>query len=417
MRQDIPLTDDELKRLLIRLKRKEESPDVLDLLSDEEIAKMESFEQLPTKPATAEEFTDKPSYPGVEKALEWLPVAGGAVGGTLGAAGGMGLGSVPLAIAGAAGGGVAGEALRQTGRRILGAKAPETMGEAVSGLAKEGAIQGGSQAVGAGVGKALAKAAPWLMQSALKPTQAVLKEYGTTPQKLVKTLLDEGVNVTERGLEKLQALFQATNDEISQAVRSASGSIDKKSVAARVLPTAHRTAQQVNPTKDLESVGKVVSEFMDHPIVKGPTLTVPEAQSMKVGTYRTVGKKYGEISSAEVESQKALARGLKEEIASEVPGIAALNAKDSALMGAMDAVGRRVAVAGNRDPVGFAWVAQHPATFLAALFDRNPAIKSMIARGAYRSAGAAAGVSPQLIRIAVTSVARTPERDESPRQE
>ena len=56
MRQDIPLTDDELKRLLIRIKRQEESPDVLDLLSDEEITKMEAFEQLPTAPASAEQF-------------------------------------------------------------------------------------------------------------------------------------------------------------------------------------------------------------------------------------------------------------------------------------------------------------------------------------------------------------------------
>lgn len=418
MRQDITFSDDELRKLLMRVQRKEVSPDVLDNLNDDEIARLKSFMQLPTSPASPEQFTDKPpkmqTYPGVERALDWLPAAGGMTGGTLGAVGGMGVGSVPMAIAGATAGGVTGEALRQSGRRMLGLSAPESMGEAAKGLAKEGAIQGGAQAAGAGIGKVLSKAGPWLMQSALKPTQTVLSEYGTTPQKIVQTLLDEGINVTKGGLQKLQALFGATNDDIAQAVANAPGQIQKTNVAARVLPTANRTAQQVNPTKDLEAVGNVVEEFQNHPVYSGKTLSVPEAQAMKVGTYRTIGKKYGEISSAEVEAQKALARGLKEEVASEVPEIAALNARDSALMPAMDAVGRRVAVAGNRDPVGFAWVAQHPATFLAALFDRNPAIKSMIARGAYRSAGAAAGVSPQLIRIAVTSVARTPENDEPP---
>jgi hypothetical protein len=417
MRQDIPLTDDELKRLLIRIKRQEESPDVLDLLSDDEIAKMESFEQLPTRPVTAEEFTDKPDYSGVSKALDWLPAAGGAVGGTLGAAGGFGVGSVPLGIAGAAGGGATGEALRQHGRRILGLDAPGSATAAAGGLLKEGAIQGGAQAAGAGIGKALSAGAPWLMQTALKPTQAVLKEYQTTPRALVKTLLDEGVNVTQRGIEKLQALFASTNDEIAQLVRNAPGSVKKTDVAARTLTTANKLAQQTNPTSDLRAVGETVEEFINHPVYSGKTLSVPEAQAMKVGTYRQIGKKYGEQSSASVEAQKALARGLKEEVASEVPGISALNAKDSQIMAAMDAVGRRVAVAGNRDPVGFAWVAQNPATFLAALFDRNPAIKSMIARGAYRSAGAAAGVSPQLIRIAVTGVASTNERDEPPPQE
>ena len=59
MKPEIPLTDAELQRLLIRLKRKEESPDVLDLLSDDEIAKMESFEQPPTTPASAEQFMPK----------------------------------------------------------------------------------------------------------------------------------------------------------------------------------------------------------------------------------------------------------------------------------------------------------------------------------------------------------------------
>jgi len=417
MRQDITFSDDELRKLLMRVQRKEVSPDVLDALNDAEIAKIESFMQLPTSPASAEQFTDKPTYPGVERALDWLPAAGGMTGGTLGAVGGMGVGSVPMAIAGATAGGVTGEALRQSGRRMLGLSAPDTAGEAVKGLVKEGAIQGGSQAAGAGIGKALAKAGPWLMQTALKPTQAVLKEYGTTPQAIAKTLLDEGVNVTERGLQKLQQLFSATNEDIGKAVANAPGQIQKSNVAARVLTTANRTAQQVNPTKDLESVGRVVEEFQNHPIYTGKSITVPEAQAMKVGTYRTIGKKYGEISSAEVEAQKALARGLKEEVASEVPGLTALNARDSALMPAMDAVGRRVAVAGNRDPVGFAWVAQNPVTFLAALFDRNPAVKSMIARGAYRSAGTAAGVSPQLIRIAVTSVARTPENDEPPPRE
>jgi hypothetical protein len=249
------------------------------------------------------------------------------------------------------------------------------------------------------------KAAPWLMQKALKPTATMLNEYKTTAPKLVQTLLKEGVSVTEGGVARLQKLFDATNDEIRAAVAGATGQIQKTNVAARVLPTANKLAQQTNPTKDLAAVANNVEEFLNHPVYAGPTLSVPEAQAMKIGTYKQIGKKYGEIGSADIETQKALARGLKEEIADEVPGIAGMNTRDSELMAALDAVGRRAAFAANRDPVGFAWVAQHPATFLAALFDRSPAVKSLVARGLYSQAGIVGKVSPQFIRLAVAGLA------------
>lgn len=343
-----------------------------------------------------------------DTAVDALPAVGGAVGGAIGAiggaVGGFGVGGVPGGIGGAMVGGAAGESARQLVNRARGADTPSTPGQAAAGIGVQGAVQGASQAVGAGIGAGMKAAAPWLMQSALKPTVSTLKEYGTTAPRIVKTLLDEGVSVTDAGLAKLQRLLTSTNAEIRAAVQGATGSIEKKHVAARVLPTAAKVSQQVNPGKDLQAVGGVVDEFISHPVVSGPRMSVPEAQAMKVGTYEQIGKKYGEVSSAEIEAQKALARGLKEEIAAEVPGIAKLNARDSQLMAAADSVGRRVALSGNKDPVGFAWVAANPTTFLAALMDRNPAVKSFVARGLYQTAGAMTKVSPQLIRAAVVAL-------------
>lgn len=330
--------------------------------------------------------------------------AGGIVGGIGGTVFGMGVGGVPGAIGGAALGGGAGEAAKELINRARGAPDVGTMTQAATNIGAAGAVQGGAEAVGAGVGAGAKAAAPWLMQKALKPTASVLSEYKTTAPKLIQTLLDGGISVTQAGVDRLQTLFDATNRDIANAVSNATGRIDKKTVSARALTTANKVAQQVNPTADLQAVGDTVQEFMNHPIFKGD-LSVAEAQAMKIGTYQQIGKKYGEVSSAAIETQKALARGLKEEIASEVPGIGALNQKDSDLMAALDAVGRRVALSGNKDPVGFAWVAAHPTTFLAAIFDRSPAIKSMVARGLYQSAGAAAKVAPQLIRAAVTGLA------------
>lgn len=315
------------------------------------------------------------------------------------------MGSV-FGIPGAIVGGIAGEAGRQAALRGEGLPgAPSTPAAQAVEIGKSGAVSGVGQAGGQMIGAGMRTAAPWLMQSALKPAKSLLDEYKTSAPKIVQTLLKEGVNVTEGGVAKLQRLLNATNKEIKEAIANATGTIDKKVVSARTLTTADKFAKQVNPQKDLEAIGETVKDFLDHPVYTGSKLTVPEAQALKVGTYREIGKKYGEVSSASIETQKALARGLKEEIAEEVGGIGKLNLRDSELMAALDATGRRVAQAGNRDPVGFAWVTQNPTTFLAALFDRSPVVKSLVARGLFGMAGEVSGVSAQLIRAAAAQLA------------
>lgn len=368
------------------------------------------------------EATTVPKHPHAivgEKVIGWLPEIGGAVGGAVGLAGGtvlgFGVGGAPGAIGGATLGGAAGESAKQLINRSIGKAAPATSADAAKAVGVQGGIQGGAQAVGGTIGAGMLKAAPVLMQSAVKPTLATLKQFKTTAPKVAKTLLEEGVNVTRGGLAKLEALLTATNKEIGALVANAPGTIPKERVAAQALSTAGRFARQTNPTADLQAVGATVQEFLEHPVYRG-ALSVPEAQALKVGTYQQVGKKYGQLSSAHTETQKALARGLKEEVADAVPAVAELNKKDSAYMAAVEAVGRRLNVAGNRDPVGFAWVTSQPATFLAALMDRHPAVKSMIANAMWKSASAATGVTPQLIRAAVHALTTEAPDDEPPAQ-
>lgn len=355
------------------------------------------------------------------RAVDWLPTVGGAVGGLVGGAGGtvagMGVGGVPGAVGGAVVGAAGGEAARQLINRATGAPAPATSLAAAGQIAKEGVIQGGAQALGSGAGAALEAVGPKLMASALKPTVAVLKEYNTTPTRIAKTLINQGVNVTEGGLAKLQGLLDMNQADIKAAVQGATGTIAKRDVAARTLTTAGDLARQVNPTADLKALGDTVGEFLNHPVITGPRMSIPEAQAMKVGTYQQIGKHYGEVSSAAIETQKALARGLKEEIASAVPKIQGLNMKEADLLAALDSVGRRAAMSANKDPVGFAWVAHAPQTFLAALIDRNPMVKSLIARGAYNVAGSVAKVSPQAIALAVRSLVSSDDSASGPAPE
>lgn len=327
-----------------------------------------------------------------------LPTAGGAVGGMIGSAAGP-----AGAIGGATLGASAGEAYRQLMRRARGASAPATPVGAAKDIAVQGAVSGAvPEAVGQVGGKVLAATGKRLMRSAVKPTMNLIRR-GKADQ-VVQTLLDEGVNVTPNGVRKLQGLLGATNDEITDAVATSGAKINPFKVTSRLSDTAKTFANQVNPSADLRTIGRVGNEFLSHPALEEGALSAPAAQALKQGTYKQIGKSYGKLSNAAVESQKALARGLKEELAAEIPQIHGLNVREGKLLEALDATGRRVALAGNRDPVGFAWVTHNPMTFLAAIMDRSPAVKSFLARGSYQTAGKFAKVSPDLIRAAMVAL-------------
>lgn len=389
--------------------------------------------------------TAAPAKSWLSTASDWLPAAGATVGGVIGGIGGtafgLGFGGLPGAVGGAAVGGAAGEAANQLVDRLTGdATAPTSATEAATGMAGQAALQGGMQAVGGAVAPALKAGGQRLMQSSLKPGIGALKDMmkGAEVPKVVQTLLDEGVNVTRGGILKLQGLVDATNDTIRAAVRQSPAQIAPVRVAARTGPTRRAFAQQVNPDADVNAVREATQQFLRNPATTKtaqvgtkhvPTgvlnaqgqmtttaqpvmgrvsrpLSAVEAQDLKVGTYRQIGKKYGQQSAAAVEAEKALARGLKEELQKAIPSIQALNKREGDLIEALEQVGRRVAVSSNRDPVGFGWVASYaPLNFLAALMDRSASVKSFLARGMYQSAAKVAGVPEHLIRAAVTALA------------
>ncbi len=253
----------------------------------------------------------------------------------------------------------------------------------------------------------------------------------------MQTLLDEGVKVTQGGIEKLQGILGRLNEAISRDVAHAPGSIEPASVAQRTADVFRQVTGQVNPISDRSAVQGSAMEFLRHPQFAVPTevgqrsietgildpfgrmvsrsepimdqvarpLTIPEAQALKTGTYQQLAGKYGEMGSASTEAQKSLARGLKEEIAAKVPGIADLNAREGNILQAMEPLGRRVAIQGRANPIGFALVAHRPAAFLSGLADKSAAVKSYLAAGAWAAAGRASGVPAQLIRDAAAAVA------------
>lgn len=282
------------------------------------------------------------------------------------------------------------------GTRILGGA---VTGGATAGLtnpedAAQGAVFGGALppavhgagVVGGWVGDKVKEGARGFMQSAVKPT---LKQHQSGAAKTaIDTMLEKGISPNKKGVEKLQTLVDATDDRITDAIRNSTATVDKQTVAGTLGDTRAHFTRQVAPQSDLAAIQGVEDSFVSHPMFPTPMQRIPvqDAQDLKRGTYQVLKKKYGQLGSAETEAQKALARGLKDEIAAAVPGVGKDNAELSRLLDTLSVVERRALMEGNKNPGGLSLLAGNKAGLIAFLADRNAALKALSARGMYTAA-------------------------------
>ena len=227
---------------------------------------------------------------------------------------------------------------------------------------------------------ALEAGAKSLMHSALKPSIRALKNGDAA--KAISTMLDEGINATKGGVEKLRGKISELNDQIVQAISTSSATVDKNKVASELMGTLKKFEKQVNPQADTKAIETAWESFVSHPLLAGKSdIPVQLAQEMKQATYRSIGDKaYGELGTASKAAQKDLARGLKEGVAQAVPEVAGLNAKESALINALKLAEHRSLVEGNKNIGGLAWLSSNPATWAAFMADKSSAFKSVVAR-------------------------------------
>lgn len=246
-----------------------------------------------------------------------------------------------------------------------------------------------------------------LMQSAVKPTK--YDQRTGAAAKAIDTMLEEGINVSAGGMQKLRAEIDRLNEAIKVSLQNHPGTIEQRNVVKVLDDLAEKFKKQVNPQSDLAAIRKAADDFLNHPSTKTLSeMPIQMAQEMKQGTYRALGNKaYGELKGAEIEAQKALARGLKDEIAKAAPGIENLNAAESRLLNALKVVEPRVQMSANKNPVGLGILTAEPENLgrLAWwLADRSPLMTSLAARGvnagsraipfALGAGAAGAGMSP-----------------------
>lgn len=308
--------------------------------------------------------------------------------------------AAPVSTALSVGGGAVGSKVAGAAAEGLGATPDQkALAEDVGGFA--GGYAGAKIPGLAGKAALLGKTPEEAYQSALKPSTAM---NPAVRDRAVQTGLQERIPVNTKGLEAIGDRIDDLNQQIADKISEGSSqgvTVDRGKVASRLGQTASKFSNQVNPQADLKAISDSGKEFLNSQPLQIP---IDQAQAMKQGTYQVLKGKYGEQGSASTEAQKALARGLKEEIAANFPEISNLNQAESRLLDLKPLLEKAVARISNHQLLGIGTPIAAGATkavtgsnklgaaagLLKAVLD-DPGIKSRLAISMSR-----AGVSPAI---------------------
>lgn len=255
--------------------------------------------------------------------------------------------------------------------------------------------------------------ARYAMKSAIKPGVADAPTLADVRQ-LTDTALQNEIPVTEAGSNKLQALIEDYGKKTQAVVNRKAGqgvTIDPNAVASRLNQV---NTAQVLPEKDIATITNAKQAFLarhgvrpagaptptglvdanGQPIMRPGTPANPGnpipfdvAQAEKQGTYRQNAAKYGELSQMQIEAEKALARGVNEEMVARAPELRLLNEKEGKFLGLQPSLERAVRRAGNADVADIKGVAEVAVGgglgFVARMLD-YPGFKSKLGIAIYK---------------------------------
>lgn len=243
-------------------------------------------------------------------------------------------------------------------------------------------------------------------ESALKPSTTIGQADRAN---LVQTGLQNAIPVSKGGASRLSNLIDDYNTKTQAAIDANPNQPISTVPAIRNLDSVRaKFANQVTPQPDMADINQVQQNFLNNPKVQAPgagpgpsSIPAADAQAMKQGTYQALGSKaYGEVKGASIEAQKALARGLKDEIANQFPEIAANNAANSKLLDLQPVIERALNRGGNHQLIGIGTPVTGAAAeavtgssgvgavagVLKAVLD-NPAVKSRLAIAVSKGGG------------------------------
>lgn len=271
-------------------------------------------------------------------------VGGGVLGGPVGAVAGSGLGYA------------AGRQLANIYDEYAGLRKRPGLWKQIKSSAGDVAEGAALEAGGQVAGKVLEAGARAAGKSATKLYEEVLKPVPSMGNEKRAMIVNEGLSgrypITNKGLEKLGSDIKGLNEQIANNIQKYSKTGDKiymDSVVKRVegLKNMYSSLPPQRASEFNKEIDDVVGKYMSK-----PDMTPSEAQAMKQTIYRIHSKHYGEMKTAVVETEKQIARGIKEELNTLYPELQALNENDSRKIQLQKALERAVNRTRNRETIG-----------------------------------------------------------------
>ena len=266
------------------------------------------------------------------------------------------------------------------------------MGASPETAAKFGmAANVGVQAVPAlvtGFGSAAAAApkmesmAQGLMRRTIKPNAEMLKsgEYG----RAVQTMFEKGINATEGAMSEAKATVGSLETKLQDILDKSPAVIDPYKAADNITKAIKDVGLNIDQAKNISDIEKVYTKFINHPAIKDlGAMPVALANKMKQAFYAELKDKAfvpGADLTASAKGQKAIASGLRQEIAAAEPAVAPTLAEQSELLNVLKVAGPQAAREGNKNVVGFGALSPRLENVLVWMVDRYPWFKSYLAR-------------------------------------
>ena len=205
-------------------------------------------------------------------------------------------------------------------------------------------------------GKAFESLTPSGLYKSAAKMSTVLSEAERTH--LADVALEAGIMPTIKGLEKIDGKITKIDETIA-------GMIDEANLTGNQMPLGElfkefkdlksKRTLSASGLKDARAIDRVRKEILKaNAKIKRGKLTPKETQQLKQTIYKDISNHYNKMknSSANISSQKAVARGAKKYLESILPEIKSLNKADADLINLKNALDRPVSRIANRDIIG-----------------------------------------------------------------
>lgn len=204
-------------------------------------------------------------------------------------------------------------------------------------------------------GKAIPEGLPKHMYESAAKFTTTRKDGGVN----VQALLDEGIPLTPKGVQKLENLITAINGQIDNILKNsknANTKVPTDFIMARMDALKNSYINTVEGQKDRGIIEKIVDGFKDELESNGKThMTISELNDFKKNTYGKVtdwNPAKGNKRKTKDQAFKELSAGARDVVESMEPETKNLNQRQAPLLDSREKLQRAVSRIENRDTIG-----------------------------------------------------------------